>query len=818
MKTYLDYLENFKLIEKNVLPFVEKPARYLGIELYKYLKNIDEKINIKFCLIFPDLYEIGISSLGIKLLFHYLNQYENILVDLAFMPKLDFINLMKENNFPLYSLGYKIPIKDFDLVGFSLGYELCYTNMLSILDNSKIALDREKRDENSPIILAGGCSTSNPFPIKKFIDVFSLGDGEEVLNKICKKFLEGKIKNFSRKEKISHISSLEGIFVPGFTKGIIKPKVVKDLETNFFPTDIITPIVSAVHEHLSIEIQRGCFRSCKFCHASFINRPVRIRSLEKIKSLVLETMDKKGVMDISLLSLSVIDYPYIKELLEWFVDNFYEKRYSISLPSLRCDKFSLELAKLVNKNKKASLTFAPEAGSQRLRDYIGKNVTEDDILEAVSMAYNNGWKLIKLYFMYGLPTEEFEDIKAIIDLIWKIKYKFRGIKLNIGISSFVPKSHTPFAWERQEKISSLMEKKKFIIDECRKTKIASVKHSKLEGSIVEGLFARGSSEIGLVLEEAYKNGALFDQWEEHFNYDIWKKAGEKFNINIEDYVTRCIDFNKKMDWENINYGIDRNTLYRMSKKIYVVRKKSVSKNNENNEIFENNIDNQGNQKILKRETENCKKINNKKIKLRAIYEKSYKFRFISHLELIDIIRSSLMKSGLKIAFSNGFHPLPNISFGPPLSVGHIGLNEMFDIEIYDENLNIDEILKDINKSLPTGIFLKKIIKLGTNFIPLSKLLNIFDYTVINDIPWNIEFLDKFLESRIFYKEIEKKGKKETFDLKLFVKKIEIKNFDLNLIVDNSKSYINLFNILKGIFNIDDISYKKMIIKRNGFIF
>ena len=441
-----------------------------------------------------------------------------------------------------------------------------------------------------------------------------------------------------------------------------------------------------------------------------------------------------------------------------------------------------------------------------------KEITLDDIYQYYKNELINA-NNFEESFIQSFP-ETFDDIKAIIDLIWKIKYKFRGIKINIGISSFVPKPHTPFAWEKQESLSSLMEKKNFIIDEARKTKIASIKHSRIEGSIVEGLFARGGREASLILEEAYKSGALFDQWEEHFNYDIWKKAGEKFNINIEELVTRNIDFNKKMDWENINYGIGRETLYRMAKKIYVVRKdRNLGKENENDK---KNINNEN--KIFKKENFLEVSENIKKYRFRAFYEKSYKLRFISHLELIDIIKDSLIRSGVKIIFSKGFHPLPIISFGPPLSVGHIGENEIFDFEVFDENFNESEILENINKNLPSGMFLKKIIKLEKDFVPLSKLLNIFDYTVINDESWSLDALDEFLKSETFFREIEKKGKKEILDLKLFVKKIEIKNFELNLIVDNSKKFINLFSLLKAIFNIDDILYKKIIIKRNGFIF
>jgi radical SAM family uncharacterized protein/radical SAM-linked protein len=807
-----DYSMNYLKIEREILPFVEKPSRYIGAEFIPHLKNIDENIKLKFCLIFPDLYEIGMSALGIKLLFHFLNQYENILVDIAFMPKKDFSDRLKDNNLFLYSLGYKIPIKDFDIIGFSLNYELCYTNMLSILDYSGISLNASSRDENDPIVIAGGCCSSNPAPISKFIDLFSLGDGEETLKEISDKVIESKLKQKSRNEILKELSLIEGVFVPKIhTKDTkIYPRYVKNLDNNFFPTNIISPIVNTVHQHLSIEIQRGCFRSCKFCHASFINRSVRTRNIETIKNLINESIEKTGSSDISLLSLSVIDHPEIKKILEWFIDNYYTKNCSISLPSLRCDKFSLELADLVNKNKKSSLTFAPEAGSQRLRDYIGKNVTEEDILSSVGGAYEKGWKLVKLYFMYGLPSETMEDLQGIIDLILKIKEKFRGLKLNIGISSFVPKAHTPFSWVKQENLESLLKKKKFIIESCRETKIAQVKHSRLEGSIVEGLMARGNEKVADIIESAWRLGAKFDQWEEFFDYNIWLKAGLENGLEIENYVCRDFDLSEIQPWENINYGIERTTLQRMSNKIYTTHKpESENIPEEKKENFVHN-ENMTNKVVLKKEIKET-------FKYRVKFEKQYILRFISHLEFVDILKNSLLKADIDIAFSQGFHPLPKISCNLPLSVGFIGENEWFDFESYKNFDSLDKVLSKINQAFPNGLFAKSIKKIDKNELSLDKILKMASYEINCDIGWDKNLLEKFLESKEFLKEIEFKKGSKSLDLKKIVYKIDLLNDkNLEIILNMNEIYVGLYKVLNAIFGISEEEFKKMVVIRKGF--
>jgi radical SAM family uncharacterized protein/radical SAM-linked protein len=838
----LEKIERIKKFEIENLPFVEKPSRYIGIELQEYLKKdifmSNQKIRVKICLVFPDLYEIGMSYLGIKLLFHYLNRFEDILVDIAFMPKKDFADKLKENNVDFYSLGYKIPLKEFDFVGFSLNYELCYSNVLSILHYSNIPLHAEARaksSENFPIILAGGCATSNPLPMSKFIDAFVIGDGEEVLLEILG-LVKAEKFDFDRDDVLKNMTELDGVYVPLKTAKSkkIKPRFVKDLDKNYFPTKVISPFVNTVHDHLSIEIQRGCYRGCKFCHASFINRPVRTRSFESIKNLIQKSIEESGLTEISLLSLSVIDHPEIEAILKWFVENYYDKHYSISLPSLRCDRFSLDLAEMVSKNKKSSLTFAPEAGSQRLRDVIGKNVTEEDIFACVGDAHKKGWKLVKLYFMYGLPTETMEDIEAIVDLVKRLRNKYKSLKLNIGISSFVPKAHTPFAWAKQENLESLLLKKKFIIENLKK--FAQVKHSRLEGSIVEGLFARGDARASDIIERAWQNGAMFDQWEEFFNYEIWKKAGEDFGIDLENYVCRDMNVDDCNAWEVIDFGIEKDVLFRMGNKVVV-------NNGETREIVDEedregtlpsplfgkergqdrDREREGEEKnstlallLNKEEGTGIGKVD----RYRVRYGKGFDIRFVSHLETVEVIKNLIVRSNLPIVFSDGFHPLPRISCNIPLSVGFVAENEWFDFELY-ENLDTEYVKNILEKSAPFGIEIKEIRKIQFNSLSLDKILKMVEYEIIlpdsSVFVWDKNILKEFLNKNEFV--VGEMFKKNTEKIDLVKIVYDLKIIDekkLNIILNINEHLVGPYRVLEKIFGIDEILFKKSIVTRKRF--
>ncbi|MCP4482125.1 MAG: TIGR03960 family B12-binding radical SAM protein [bacterium] len=781
---------NYDYIEKNILPLVERPSRYTGIEFKKYLKQ-ENNSQVKICLIFPDLYEIGMSYLGIKLLFHYLNRFDDIFVDVAFMPKDDYAEALKKNGFTLHSLAYHKPLKDFDLLGFSLNYELCYTNILAILEYAGIDVDTAKRSPQDPLVLAGGCCTTSPKPLEKFIDAFVVGEGEEVLVEICQSLQNEKGGS------LQAFSQISGVYVPSLYHGeTVRPRYIKNLDDNFYPTDIVTPYVGVVHSHNAIEVQRGCYRSCKFCNASFINRPVRMRSAKEIQRLISETTVKSGATDISLLSLSVIDHPEIEDILKWFVDHYSDKNCSISLPSLRCDKFSIELADLVNRNKKSSLTFAPEAGSQRMRDIIGKNVSEEDIFAAVRGAVDSGWKLVKLYFMYGLPGETMEDIEAIVKLMRSLKQEFKKMCFNVGISSFVPKPHTPFAWARQEGFESLMLKKNYIIQSLRK--IAQVKHSNIESSLVEGLLCRGGDVAGLVIESAYKRGAKFDQWKETFNYEIWLEAAKDVGIDLEKYVTREMAGEKF--WNMIDCGIQDELLQRMADKVVPYQGRKV-KDDSSSKL----------EKTKPEERKYC--MSEEKFRYRIKYRKDYSIRFMSHLEMLELLKKSFVRSQLPLVFSKGFNPLPKISCASPLSVGFVGEEEFVDLELYKDLEN--KVVQDIlNKHMYADIKIIGVRQVDLKALSLEKSLRIMEYEIVLDreCPSYEEFLNAevFIRDNLFRKSVQ------SVNLKKIVYSLEVQKNILKIILNTNERFVSLWPAVREIFGISENEFKKALITRKKF--
>jgi radical SAM family uncharacterized protein/radical SAM-linked protein len=804
---------NINNIIENILPFVEHPSRYIGQESGIYPLLPKENHKIKICMCFPDLYEIGMSYLGLKILYGLLDASPDILVDLVFMPKKDYIKVLQEKNISLCSLERRIPLNEFDILGFSLSYELCYTNVLEILDLAKIPIHSKERNEKYPLIIAGGGCTVNPEPMSKFIDVFVLGDGEETILDIVNKFKD--LKKNNREKQLEDLAFIDGVYVPSFYnfeydgEKIIKinkiknlditPKqrVVKDLDKIFYPEKPIVPYVDVVHNHLSVEVQRGCFRGCKFCQASYINRPIRIRSIEKIKDLIDKGLDESGYCEVSLLSLSVVDYPRIDKILKWFVEKYYKKRFSISLPSLRCDKFSLSIAGLVNKNRKSSLTFAPEAGTQRLRDFIGKDVTEEDIFGCVEDALKSGWRLVKLYFMYGLPSETQEDIEGIVNLIKKLKYNFKGMNFNVTISAFVPKSHTPFQWESQEKLESLLEKKYFLLSNLKR--YANVKHSILESTIVEGLLARGDRRIGDVIESSWRAGSLFDQWTEHFKFENWQKACSENNINLEFYTHRKRDYDEILPWSHLEFSVSDKDLY----KIFNIEKITSIKPQEIEEEESKGL------------VENLEENNQRNFIYRVSYQKESNIRFVSHLEIVGVLRRILIKSKLPLGFSKGFHPFPKISFGEPLSVGFIGKDELFDFELVDK-LDPSFVKDALDKAMPKGLVINSVKLLNFGSQGLDKTIKYLEYEIdaLGEFAFNKKFIEDFLQKDKYEVDLVIKEKNRKLDLRAIINSMELDSDGILVLrIDKNIYKGSLFPILNNLFNFDLQTFNKFLITR-----
>lgn len=578
-----------EILETEILSLVEKPARYLGNE-YNSIHKDWEKVSVKMAFCFPDVYEIAMSHLGLRILYGLVNEKEEYLMERCFAPWVDMERELRKRRLPLFSLESSRPLKDFNVIGFTLQYEMSYTNILNMLDMAGVPLLHSERDETYPLVIAGGPCAFNPEPLADFIDFFLLGDSEEllleVLAQVKDKYLQGKMK---KKDFLSEIASISGIYVPQLyefkynNKGTIeaildlngmgtaKRRILKDLDKAYFPTNPVVPFVEAVHDRVMLEVARGCTRGCRFCQAGIIYRPVRERLPETLQQHAQVSIENTGYEEISLVSLSSADYSCIEQVTQKLLNQYEDKRISLSLPSLRVDAFSVNLAKEIQKVRKTGLTFAPEAGTQRLRNVINKGVTEDDLERSVAGAFQSGWDNIKLYFMIGLPTETEDDLRGIANLAYKVlnigreikkKQNSKGtLKVTVSVSSFVPKPHTPFQWEPQDRIEVLEQKQKFLKDLLRDKKIIYNYHN-AEISFLEAVFSRGDRKLGRVLKAAWEKGCKFDSWDEFFNYEKWLEAFKESNIDPEFYAYRKRDKDEIFPWDVIDIGVTKKFLYK----------------------------------------------------------------------------------------------------------------------------------------------------------------------------------------------------------------------------------------------------------------
>lgn len=564
---------------EKILQRVQKPARYIGGEQNSIVKEKRPDL-VRFAFCFPDNYEVGMSNLGMKILYYVMNQSNHIWCERVFAPWDDMEAEMRREGMPLYALESHDPISSFDFVAFTLQTELSYTNILNMLDLAGIPLRSSERSDKDPIVVAGGSCAYNPEPLADFIDLFILGEGEEVNIELCELWREIRDAGGSKRDFLERAVSIRGVYVPAFYTVEYEPdgrirsfqpscsfaperiqkRIISDFSAVPFPDKFVVPFCDIVHDRAMLELFRGCIRGCRFCQAGFIYRPIRAKSAEVLNRQAKQLIDSTGYDEISMLSLSTSDYRELEPLTDQLLSWCEPKKVSLSLPSLRVDNFSTELLNRVQKVRKGGLTFAPEAGTQRLRDVINKNVTEEQLMRTSKIAFDGGWSTIKLYFMIGLPTETEEDVLGIAELAEKIaelsrSVKGRRVNISVSVSSFVPKPFTPFQWEAQDSME-LLEKKQALLRGAVKNRRISLHWHEKKVSFLEAVFARGDRRLGEVLERAYRSGCIFDNWEDHFDFDRWMAAFDACGVDPQFYASRRREPGEILPWSFIDIGVN----------------------------------------------------------------------------------------------------------------------------------------------------------------------------------------------------------------------------------------------------------------------
>ena len=580
-------------LKQRILTAVQKPARYTGGEWGEIRKNLaDVRVRVAFC--FPDTYEIGMSNVGMRILYGVMNRMEGVWCERIFAPWGDMEAAMRENSLPLWALESQEPVKNFDMIAFTIGYEMAYSNILNMLRLAGIPLHAAERKELKNIVFAGGVCAFNPEPLADFVDFFSLGEGEDSTVEIVSLYDKAKAENWSKEQFLLAVSKIPGVYVPSFYRQeynddgtlraviplngapeVVTKRIVEDLDHAFFPTEMIVPSTEIVHDRGNLEAFRGCIRGCRFCQAGFSCRPVRKKSPEVLYRQAIELLEKSGNNEITVSSLSTSDYRGLKELTDELIPYCQANKVNLSVPSLRADNFSRELMEKLQTVRKSGLTFAPEAGTQRLRDVINKNLTEDEILNTCAQAFSGGWNNVKLYFMLGLPTETDEDVLGIAELVYKVIQawkenavnKKRGLRVHVATAYFVPKPHTPFQWEKQITPQEYLRRCKLLKSHFYSKSIVYDYHSP-DLSRLEAVFARGDRRLGPVIEAAVENGARLDGWDEYFDYGKWLDAFEKCGVDVDYYTTRGFGEEELLPWDAIDVGVSKKFLLRERKRAY----------------------------------------------------------------------------------------------------------------------------------------------------------------------------------------------------------------------------------------------------------
>jgi len=717
------------------LALVEKPSRYTGGEANAADKD-RAACRLSVALAFPDAYEVGMSHLGLQILYAILNAHPHICAERVYAPWPDMEARLRERGLPLSTLESGTPLRAFDLIGFSLQYELSYTNVLTMLDLGGVPLRAKDRREGDPIVIAGGPCAFNPLPMAPFFDAFVIGEGEEVISEIADVLLAAKEKNRRRAEVLERLGVLGGLFVPSMHRqgSRVRKRLVADLDRWHHPLRPVVPLMNTIHDRISLEIARGCTRGCRFCQAGMVWRPVRERNPSTLLTMAEEALRATGYDEISLLSLSAGDYSRIEPLLGELMNRYSGRRVALGLPSLRVETLTPRLIEEIRRVRKTSFTIAPEAGTQRLRDIINKGNTEADLLETARRVFEGGWKSIKLYFMIGLPGERGEDLEGIADLAHRVMREGRGRQVNVGLSTLVPKPHTPFQWVRQIGLEETLAAQGHLKRRLSNRNI-SFKWHDARMSLLEGLFSRGDERLADLVEQAWLLGARFDGWSDRFLFERWEEALRQSGIRLEEHL-RERGTAELLPWEMVDAGLDREFLLAEYEKS--LRGEATPDCRREGcrgcGVCDGSL-------VVIREAEGVPERPAPAAdaapaagappvsRWRLVFAKTGMSRFLSHLEVSSALTRAVKRSGLALRYSEGFHPHPKISFPFATAVGMESLEEFADLQLEGGIDDVGEAADRINAALPRGLEVRRIERLESGEAAVAKLVRGFRYRV-----------------------------------------------------------------------------------------
>lgn len=828
-----------------MLPLVQHPSHYLGTE-FNALKKDPQTIRLRLALAFPDLYEVGMSHLGIQILYHIFNTRKGIAAERVFAPGRDLEARMRAIGAPLCSLETSTPLSAFDIIGFSLLYELNFTNILTMLELSGQPFRARERDASHPLIIAGGPCMFNPEPLADFFDAIVIGDGEEVVLELAEAWLKWKDSGGDRGQILKRWSELRGVYVPSFFEAdggpngfqVTTPRfseyttvhkaIVSDLNQVSYPDRPVVPFGRPIHDRLSLEISRGCTRGCRFCQAGMIYRPVRERAPDTALSLAERSLVNTGYDDISLLSLSTGDYSAIHMLMEGLMDRCEPEKIAVSLPSLRVGSLTEDLMAQIKRVRKTGFTVAPEAGSQRLREVINKNISEKDLEETVESAFGLGWQLIKLYFMIGLPTEREEDLDAIVKLVKRLQKarggKGRNRRITVSVSTFIPKAHTPFQWCSQMSVDESREKIHLLRRNLRDRDLR-FKWQNPEMSLLEGLWARGDRRLSGLLIKAYEMGCRFDGWSDQFEYRRWQEAVEVCGVDVDFYTMRSRDISEPLPWDHIDCGVSKGFLRQEWERALKGQQTPDCRHGDcqlcglcdfeviKPVIFETHEAVRAGRGIRAGEEEGPYK------KLRVSYAKRGPARHFGHLELVKIFVRAIRRARIPLRFSEGFHPAPKIAFECALPVGTESLEEHFTIQV-PLHVSRETIPDRVNPQLPEGLTVTACNLVGGSSSQ-ARPRRFHCSVTLKEETFSELKLQEFLEKTEWpFTRKNNKGKSRTTDLRTVVRDLKLTSPErADMILEEGEGHnVRPTDVLGSIFGLSEETLKlATIIKSPAFV-